>query len=141
MDTDLVVTDRVRIAAAELRWRFSRSSGPGGQGVNTTDSRVELLWDAAASASLPEHLRARALERLRERGVDGEVRVVASQFRSQRRNRDAARARLAALVREAVAPPPAPRRPRTPSRASRQRRLEGKRRRSETKRMRRTDGL
>ncbi len=136
MDADLVVTPTVRIPAVELRWRFSRSSGPGGQGVNTTDSRVELIWDAASSAAVPEHVRGRALERLAARSVNGEVRITASQFRSQRRNREAALARLAALVREAVAPPPARRRPSGPSRAARQRRIDEKRRRGETKRMR-----
>jgi len=137
MEVDLVVTSTLRIPARELQWRFSRSSGPGGQGVNTTDSRVELLWDAAGSPSLPEAVRERALARLAPRSVDGVVSVVAAQFRSQRRNRDAASARLAALVREAVAPPPATRRATRPSRASQRRRVEQKRRRGETKRLRR----
>jgi len=137
MEADLVVTSTLRIPARELQWRFSRSSGPGGQGVNTTDSRVELLWDAAGSPSLPEAVRERALARLAPRSVDGVVSVVAAQFRSQRRNRDAASARLAALVREAVAPPPATRRATRPSRASQRRRVEQKRRRGETKRLRR----
>jgi ribosome-associated protein len=141
MAEDLVVTDRIRIPAAELRWRFSRSSGPGGQGVNTTDSRVELLWDAAASPSLPDHLRERALERLAPRATAGVVSVTASQFRSQRRNREAARARLAALIRAAVTPPPAARRATRPSRAAQRRRLEAKHRRGQTKRLRRTDDL
>ena len=139
---DLVVTAAVRIPADELAWRFSRSSGPGGQGVNTTDSRVELGWDPAASralAAVSETVRDRALARLAERAGGGAVVVVASEFRSQRRNRDAALARLAAIVREALAPPPAARRPTRPSRAARQRRLDDKKRRSTTKRMRRPD--
>ncbi|WP_088317745.1 alternative ribosome rescue aminoacyl-tRNA hydrolase ArfB [Kineosporia sp. R_H_3] len=140
MDADLVVTPAVRIPADELRWRFSRSSGPGGQGVNTTDSRVELGWDAPASVALHglgEGVRERALERLAARSVDGVVTIAASQFRSQLRNREAARARLAALVREAVAPPPAARRRTRPTRGSQLRRLEGKKRRSQVKRLRR----
>lgn len=142
---DLVVTAAVRIPADELSWRFSRSSGPGGQGVNTTDSRVELGWDPAASRALDglaETVRERALARLAARtGGDavGPVVVVASEFRSQRRNRDAARTRLAAIVREALAPPPAARRPTRPSRGAKQRRLDDKKRRSLTKRMRRPD--
>lgn len=137
MDADLVVTTTLRIPARELQWRFSRASGPGGQGVNTTDSRVELLWDAAASSVLPESVRERALARLEPRSVDGVVSVVASQFRSQRRNRDAALARLAALIREAVAPPPAARRATRPSRASQVRRVDQKRQRGALKRLRR----
>jgi ribosome-associated protein len=142
VDGDLVVSAGLRIAAAELAWRFSRSSGPGGQGVNTADSRVELIWDAVASpalAGLPDAVRARVLDRLDRRLVDGEVRIVAAQFRSQVRNREAARRRLAALLREALAPPPPVRRPTRPSRAARLRRLEDKRRRSQTKRLRRPE--
>ncbi len=142
VQADLVVTPSVRIPADELRWRFSRSSGPGGQGVNTTDSRVELSWDAAASVALlglGAGVRERALERLAGRSVDGAVTITASQFRSQLRNRDAARIRLAVLVREAIAPPAPPRRPTRPTRGSRLRRLEDKRRRAETKRLRRPE--
>lgn len=137
MEPDLVVTETLTIPAVELGWRFSRSSGPGGQGVNTSDSRVELLWDAAGSPTLTDAQRDRALERLAARSVDGVVVVVASEYRSQRRNRDAARDRLAALIRQAVAPPPKRRRPTRPSAAARRRRLEDKRRRSEIKRLRR----
>ena len=111
------------IPAAELEERFSRSSGPGGQCVNTTDSRVELVFDAAASAVLTPAQAARL----------GTVRIVASEHRSQHRNRAAARERLAAAIRSAVAPPPAPRVPTKPSKASRRRRVEAKRRRGETK--------
>ncbi len=121
----------------ELSWRFSRSSGPGGQGVNTTDSRVELSYDVARSRVLPPLLRARAMERLAHRLVDGVLTVVASEHRSQLRNRAAARDRLAKLLADAVAPPRRTRRPTRPSASARQRRLTGKRRRAETKRMRR----
>jgi ribosome-associated protein len=136
----LEVTSSIVIPANELTWRFSRSSGPGGQGVNTTDSRVELVWDLAGSTALGEVARARALERLAGRLVDGCLVVVASEHRAQLRNRDAARTRLAALVREAVAPPAAARRPTRPSRRAKQRRLEEKRRRGEVKRLRRDEG-
>lgn len=139
MDADLPVTSALAIPAEELGWRFSRSGGPGGQGVNTTDSRVELSWDVAGSAALTPMLRDRALERLAGRLVDGVVTITASQFRSQLRNRQAARARLAALIRDAIAPPAPPRRPTRPSNRARQRRLDDKRRRAETKRLRRAD--
>jgi ribosome-associated protein len=134
---DLPINDRVVIPAAELAWRFSRASGPGGQGVNTTDSRVELSWDLAGSAVLSPVLRARALERLSGRLVDGVLTVTASEFRSQLRNREAAALRLAALVARAIAPPPRARRPTRPSRASVERRLAGKKRRGQVKQDRR----
>ena len=126
MRPDLVVPE------AELSWRFSRSSGPGGQGVNTTDSRVELSVDL--TRVLPDHLLARATERLGTTTVT----VVASEHRSQLQNRQAAAERLVALLREAVAPPPAPRRATRPTRGSKERRLEVKRQRSDLKRSRRS---
>jgi ribosome-associated protein len=128
----LQVTASVVVPDAELSWRFSRSSGPGGQGVNTTDSRVELTVDLARV--LPPHLLARAEERL---GIST-VTVTASEHRSQLQNREAAAQRLAQLVREAIAPPPAPRRPTKPTRGSKERRLEVKRQRSDLKRSRRS---
>lgn len=140
MDDGLRVTDRLVVPEAELRERFSRSSGPGGQGVNTADSRVELSFDLAASTSLPPHLRARALERLAGRLVDGVLTIAASEHRAQLANRAAARERMAALLREAVAPPPPPRRATRPSRAAKQRRLDEKKRRAQVKRNRRVDG-
>jgi ribosome-associated protein len=136
----LQVTPSIVIPGTELSWRFSRSSGPGGQGVNTADSRVELVWNLAESVALTEVTRERARQRLAGRLVDGVLTVVASEHRAQLRNREAARTRLAALVREAVAPPQAPRRPTRPSRAAKQRRLDEKRRRSEVKRWRRDEG-
>ncbi|MEV6690580.1 alternative ribosome rescue aminoacyl-tRNA hydrolase ArfB [Micromonospora sp. NPDC051196] len=140
MDDGLRVTARWVVPAAELRERFSRSSGPGGQGVNTADSRVELSFDLAGSPSLPESLRARALDRLAGRLVDGVLTIAASEHRAQLANREAARERLVALLREAVAPPPPPRRPTRPSRAAKERRLADKKRRSQRKRDRRVDG-
>ena len=126
------------IPQEELSWRFSRSSGPGGQSVNTTDSRVELSYDLAASDALGPVLKERALQALTGRLVDGVITVTASEHRSQLRNRQAAASRLTALLTAATAPPPAARRPTRPSRAARQRRLAAKRRRSELKRSRRS---
>ncbi|SCG37656.1 alternative ribosome rescue aminoacyl-tRNA hydrolase ArfB [Micromonospora inositola] len=140
MDDGLRVTDRLVVPSGELRERFSRSSGPGGQGVNTADSRVELSFDLAASPSLPEPLRERALERLAGRLVDGVLTIAASEHRAQLANREAARERMTALLREAVAPPPKPRRPTRPSRGAKERRLAEKKRRSQRKRDRRVDG-
>jgi ribosome-associated protein len=134
---DVRVSDRLTIPAAELAWRFSRSSGPGGQGVNTTDSRVELSWDLAGSQMLPTALRERALERLGPRLVNGVLTITASEHRSQLRNREAAAARLAALVAGAIAPPPRARRATRPSRGSVERRIGAKKRRGEIKRGRR----
>lgn len=125
------------IEPAELRWRFSRSGGPGGQGVNTTDSRVELSFDVAATRALPAALRDRALARLAGRLVDGVVTIVAAEHRSQLRNREAALDRLAALLDEALAPPAAPRRPTRASRASRARRVAAEQHRREVKSLRR----
>lgn len=135
--SDLEVNRHLAIPEAELRERFSRSSGPGGQGVNTTDSRVELSFDVARSPSVPPWLRERLLARLSSRLVDGVLTVVASERRAQLANRSVARSRLAAVLRAAAEPPPPKRRPTKPSRAAKQRRLTAKRRRGETKRARR----
>lgn len=124
------------IPASELVERYSRSSGPGGQGVNTTDSRVQLSFDVATSTVLSEAQRARLLRRLRSRLTVGVLTIDASEHRSQWRNREAARVRLAALLREAMAPPPPPRRATRPTRGSVDRRLASKRRRAEVKRQR-----
>ncbi|WP_372734722.1 alternative ribosome rescue aminoacyl-tRNA hydrolase ArfB [Nocardioides sp.] len=134
MADDLVITRSWTLPGAELAERFSRSSGPGGQGVNTTDSRVELSVDLANSGSLPAYLHERVLERLDARLVDGVITVVASEHRTQIANRRAARERLAALLRDAAAPPAPKRRPTRPTRGSKERRLAQKKRRGETKR-------
>jgi len=136
----LRVTRALVVPEGELQWRFSRSSGPGGQSVNTTDSRVELSWDVATSAVLTPDQRARVLERLAPRLVGGVLTVVASEHRSQLRNRDAARARLAALVADALAPPGPTRRATRPTRGSQRRRLEAKQQRASVKRDRRRPG-
>ncbi|GAA1870043.1 alternative ribosome rescue aminoacyl-tRNA hydrolase ArfB [Myceligenerans crystallogenes] len=132
----LAVTPALTIPRAELQQRFSRSSGPGGQGVNTTDSRVELSWDIARSAVLSDRQRARLLERLANRLADGVLTVVAAEHREQRRNRDAAARRLATLIADALSPDPPSRRPTRATRGSHQRRLTAKKQRSETKRLR-----
>jgi ribosome-associated protein len=129
----------VEIPPAELSWRFSRSPGPGGQSVNTADSRVELSFDLAATEALPPVLKDRALRALAGRLVGGVLTVTASEHRSQLRNRQAAATRLSALLADATAPPPAPRRPTKPSRGAKERRLKAKRQRSEIKRLRRGD--
>ncbi|WP_432482856.1 alternative ribosome rescue aminoacyl-tRNA hydrolase ArfB [Kineococcus esterisolvens] len=128
----------VTVPAAELTERFSRAGGPGGQGVNTTDSRVELSFDLARSAALPAHLRERALSRLSSRLAGGVLTVVASEHRSQLRNREAALERLRDLLRDAIAPAPPSRRATRPTRGSQRRRLDGKRRRGDVKRLRRS---
>jgi ribosome-associated protein len=134
---DLAVTRTLVIPAAELRERFSRSSGPGGQGVNTADSRVELSFDVAGSPSIPDWLRPRLLDRLARRLVDGVLTIAASEYRAQLANRAAARERLVTVLRAAAAPPPPARRPTKPSRAAHERRLADKARRAATKRNRR----
>lgn len=139
MPGDLKVRGSVVIPEAELSWRFSRSSGPGGQGVNTTDSRVELLWDVAATSALGALLKERALERLAERLVDGVLGITASEQRSQHQNRLSAERRLVEVVAAAIAPPPRPRRATKPTRGSVDRRIAEKKRRGETKRLRRSD--
>ena len=124
------------LPAAELLERFSRSSGPGGQGVNTTDSRVELRWEVLHSpvlARLPEAQRLHVESALRARLVAGELIIVASEHRSQRQNRVAARNRLAEALRQALLPPPPPRRATRPTRGSQRRRLEAKKQRGVTK--------
>lgn len=127
------IRDGLVIAQDELVERFSRSSGPGGQGVNTADSRVELEFDVLGSTSLDATQRERLAATLRSRLVGGRLVVAASEHRSQRRNRAAARDRMAALLRSGLVPPAPPRRPTRPTRGSQLRRLEAKQRRSRVK--------
>ena len=129
-----VIRGSVSLPEAELMWRFSRSSGPGGQHVNTSDSKVELSFDLAKTEALPAVWQQRALERLAGRLVDGVVTVRSSEHRSQWRNREAAAVRLTALLAEATAPPPKPRKPTRIPRGINERRLREKKQRSETKR-------
>jgi len=136
---DLEVTGSLVVPARALQWRFSRSSGPGGQGVNTADSRVELSVHVPTIPGWPEDVLETALARLGDRLTDGMLTVATSEYRQQLRNREAARARLAGLLGEAVAPPGPRRRPTKPSRGARERRLEDKRKRSRLKQDRRAE--
>lgn len=134
MPADLEISSRFVVPGGELRERFSRSSGPGGQGVNTTDSRVELSWDVAGSPSVPEWLRERLLARLASRLASGVLTVAVTTQRAQLANRAEARDRLANLLRMAAEPPPPKRRATKPSRGAKERRLAEKKRRGQTKR-------
>ncbi|MCS0636011.1 aminoacyl-tRNA hydrolase [Streptomyces sp. LP05-1] len=129
-----VIRGSVCLPEAELSWRFSRSSGPGGQHVNTSDSQVELRFDLARTRALPPVWRDRALERLAGRLTDGVLTVRASEHRSQWRNREAAAVRLTALLAEATAPPPRPRKATRIPRGINERRLREKKQRADTKR-------
>ncbi len=139
MPGDLVIRGSVVVPEAELSWRFSRSSGPGGQGVNTTDSRVELSIDVSRTTALPPALRERAMTRLEDRLVDGVLTVSASEQRSQWQNRLSAEQKLAAVLAEAIAPPPRPRVATRPSAGARRRRVDAKKRRGDIKKLRRVD--
>ena len=139
MTGPLRVTRSVVIPERELTWRFSRSSGPGGQSVNTADSRVELSLDVASTSALGPVQRARVLGRLSKRLVDGVITVTASEHRSQLRNREAALERMAKILAGALAPPPPRRRPTKPRRGAVERRLADKKRRSRTKQLRRNE--
>ena len=133
---DLEVSPALTIPASELGWRFSRSSGPGGQHVNTSDSRVELFWNVVESAVLSDDQRMRLVARLERRLVSGVITVTASEQRSQLRNRELAVAKLAELVAAGLAPDAPRRRATKPTRGSNRRRLAAKGQRSETKRNR-----
>ena len=138
MDGPLRVTRSVLIPARELKWRFSRSSGRGGQSVNTADSRVELSLDLTKTTALGPVQRARVLERLSGRLAGGVLTVTASRQRSQLQNREAALERLAQILAGALAPPPPRRRATRPKRSAVERRLADKKRRAQTKRLRRS---
>jgi ribosome-associated protein len=133
---DLEVSPALTVPSAELGWRFSRSSGPGGQHVNTSDSRVQLTWSIVESAAIGDDQREILLERLGRRLVAGAVTVTVSEQRSQLRNRETALENLAGLVRDALAPPAAQRRPTRPTRGSKRRHLAAKKQRSATKQQR-----
>ena len=137
MTQDLVVSERLVIPARELRWRFSRASGPGGQGVNTTDSRVELVLDVVNCSCLGPFRRARLLEHFQRRLVEGCLRVVVAEERSQWQNRQKALHRMAELLREGLQPPPPARKATRPGRGAVKRRLASKKQRGDLKRQRR----
>jgi ribosome-associated protein len=137
-DDLLEVGARRPIPVSELQFRFTRSGGPGGQHVNTSSTRVELLFDLEGSPSLTDDERALARRKLRRRlDTEGRLRIVAQDERSQHRNRGLAIERFTEAMREALAPPPPPRRVTRPTVASRERRLDDKRRAGEIKRGRR----
>ncbi|ALM39619.1 ribosome-associated protein [Streptomyces sp. CZ24] len=131
-----VIRGSVVLPDSELTWRFSRSSGPGGQHVNTSDSQVELRFDLAATQALPEVWKERALERLAGRLTGGVLAVRASDHRSQWRNRETALDRMVSLLGEATAPPPRQRRATRIPRGINERRLREKKQRSEVKKNR-----
>jgi ribosome-associated protein len=133
------ISRSVAVPEKELRWRFSRSSGPGGQSVNTADSRVQLSLDLRATTALGPTQRARALQRLADRLVDGVLTVTAQEERSQLRNREIALERLAEILAGAIAPPPRTRHPTKPSKRAVERRIAAKKRRARTKQLRRVD--
>ena len=135
------IPDGLTVPAADLSEQFSHASGPGGQGVNTSDSRVQLSLDVSATTAFSQQQRSQLLDRLDARLSSGVLTVSAAEHRSQLRNRTTARVRMAALLREALAPPPKPRRATKPSRGAHQRRLAAKRSRSEIKQNRRRPGL
>ena len=137
MVQDLVVNERLIIPARDLRWRFSRSSGPGGQGVNTTDSRVELVLDVEKCSGLGPFRRARLVEHFETRLVEGCLRVVVAEERSQWQNRQKALHRMAELLREGLQPPPRARKSTRPGRGAVKRRLDTKKKRGDLKRQRR----
>lgn len=128
---DLEVTPELTIPAAELQWKFSRSSGPGGQHVNTSDSRVQLTWSITDSLVVTEEVRAALLDRL-----PATITMTVSEQRSQLRNRERALEALASQVRNALIPPPAPRRATKPTKGSKRRNLAAKQQRSATKQQR-----
>ncbi len=133
MSDDLVINSQVTLPAAELAFMASRSSGPGGQHVNTTDSRIQLRWNLRESEALSDFQRNRLLKVLANRLTEaGEIILACDSNRSQRRNREEVAQRLAALLREALIPPK-PRKKTRPTKASKERRLQDKRRRSKLK--------
>lgn len=135
----LIITPEISISRSELTYRATRSGGPGGQHVNTSSTRIELLWDLSGSRAVTDEQRERLRAKLASR-LDGEgmVRVVASDRRSQQQNRIAADERLAALVRHALHVPKKRRKTKPPA-AAKERRIKEKKLRSERKRDRRTD--
>ncbi len=130
------ITPHIQLDENELRWEFTRSPGPGGQNVNRLETAVLVRFDAAHSPSLPEGVRARLLA-IRDRRISeaGELQISSSRFRSQGRNREDALEKLVELIRKASVPPKK-RRPTAPSKGAKERRLQGKKQRSDVKRMR-----
>ena len=130
---DLHVSAAVVIPAAELQWRFSRSSGPGGQNVNKVETAVELGFDLEGTSAIGPFQKQRLLERLGSRCVAGCLRVAVSEHRSQYQNRQLALARLGDLLRDGLKPPPKLRKPTKPTRGAVKRRVDAKKQRSQVK--------
>lgn len=136
--TELIVTAQIRIPQAEFQYRYSRSSGPGGQNVNKVNSKVTLRWSPGKSPSLPDDVRQRFLSQYASRLTnDGELLVVSQRFRDQERNEADCLEKLAAMLR-AVAVPPKRRRPTKPTRGAKERRLQNKSQHAQKKRQRRS---
>ena len=131
------ITHRISLDEKEIEESFVRSSGPGGQNVNKVESAVQLRFDARRSPSLPDDVSVRLQKLAGSRlTLDGVIVIIAQTHRSQERNRADALDRLVALIREAAKPPPPKRRPTKPTKGSKERRLEGKAKRSDTKKLR-----
>lgn len=131
-----IVVRGIEIPEDELTWRFSRSSGPGGQNVNRRDTKAELSFDLSASRAIGKIRKERAIERLGPKLKDGVLTVASVEHRTQARNRSEARRKLIEILHEALAPPPKSRRPTKPSRGAVEARLQQKKRRSERKKLR-----
>ena len=136
---DLTINSHLIIPSAELKWRFSRSSGPGGQGVNTTDSRVELIFDIKRSSVISPFLKQRLLKRLKSKCINGYLNIIVSVERSQYQNRQLALARLKDFLREGLKPPPNPRKATKPTHASEKRRIASKKHKSALKQKRQSN--
>ena len=133
---NLTINSSLVIPVSELQWRFSKASGPGGQNVNKTDSRVELIFDIKGSSVLIDFQKQRLMERYKNRLIRGCLKVVAAEERSQYQNRQYASMRMADLLREGLKPPPKPRKPTKPTRRSQQRRIDSKKQRGALKQQR-----
>ena len=133
---DLTINSHLVIPANELQWRFSRSSGPGGQGVNTSDSRVELVFDLKSSSVISPFYKKRLIHQLDQHMSNGCLSILASEERSQYQNRKLALIRMASLIIEGLKPPPKERKPTKPTRNSQRRRIDAKKHRGTLKKQR-----
>ena len=138
---NLTINSRLVIPANELKWRFSRASGPGGQGVNKTDSRVELLFDIKQSSVIGPFRKQRLLETLNRNCINGRLRIVVAEERSQYKNRQLALARLACILRQGMKPAPRLRKPTRPTSASKNHRIQAKKKRGILKQQRQRNSL